>query len=46
MSKLLCWLGFHKIDKEDGWEQYNEDEKYLYTIYYCRKCNKRIVKDE
>ena len=44
MNRLLCWLGFHKIDEFDGWDQYDYNENYIETIFYCKKCDKRITK--
>jgi hypothetical protein len=41
---LRCLVGFHKIDEDEGWDHYDLNEDYIKTIFYCEKCNKRIIK--
>jgi len=43
-DRLRCLVGFHKIDEDEGWDHYDLNEDYIKTIFYCEKCNKRIIK--
>ena len=42
--KILCWLGFHKVNEEDWSESFGWSEEYLGDRNWCEVCGKMIIR--